>query len=599
MGSSILDGSSKEITTLILTVNKDYTIPETPSLSLFDGRDYGRDPEPKITVSKLEAAAKVTLYRDNLCKAKMSSSVTIPDGETIAHIKSDTISSDRTVTYYARQIDAAGNISSCSSQALSYTYDMTPPLAPSGLDLFAPSNSLGNDATPEITVSGVEENAQVELYSDNTCSTSASSSVSISLEQSSVTIEANSFARDGTVTYYARQIDAAGNISSCSSQTLSYTYDVTPPLAPSGLGLFAPSNSLGNDATPEITVSGVEENAQVELYSDNTCSTSASSSVSVSLGQSSVTIEANSFARDGTVTYYARQIDAAGNISSCSSQTLSYTYDVTPPLAPSGLGLFAPSNSLGNDATPEITVSGVEENAQVTLYSDNTCSTSASSSVSVSLGQSSVTIEANSFARDGTASYYALQTDATGNTSLCSTASVSYTYDATSPLPPSNLSLSAPPNSLSNDATPEIIVSGVEENAQVTLYSDNTCSTSAGPSVSVSLGQSSVTIEANSFTHDGTVTYYARQIDAAGNISSCSSQALSYTYDVTPPLAPSGLGLFAPSNNLGNDATPEITVSGVEENAQVELYSDNTCSTSAGLFCFSFLGAIQCHYRGQ
>ena len=51
--------------------------------------------------------------------------------------------------------------------------------------------------------------------------------------------------------------------------------------------------------------------------------------------------------------------------------------------------------------------------------------------------------------------------------------------------------------------------------------------------------------------------------------------SVSYTYDVTLPLAPSMLSLFSPSNNLGNDATPEITVSGVEGNAQVELYSDS------------------------
>ena len=66
------------------------------------------------------------------------------------------------------------------------------------------------------------------------------------------------------------------------------------------LSLFSPSNNLGNDATPEITVSGVEGNAQVELYSDSSCSISSGSQVSVPLGQSSITIEVNSLIRDGT-----------------------------------------------------------------------------------------------------------------------------------------------------------------------------------------------------------------------------------------------------------------------------------------------------------
>ena len=191
-GSSILDDSGKKITTLIFTAPKDFIIPETPSLSLFDGRSYGHDTRLKITVSELETAAKVTLYGDRSCKVKMSSTVTIPDGETIAHIKSDTISSERMVVYYARQIDAAGNISSCSRPGLFYTYDVTLPLAPSMLSLFSPSNNLSNDTTPEITVSGVEENAQVELYSDSSCSISSSSQISVPLGQSSITIEGHS-----------------------------------------------------------------------------------------------------------------------------------------------------------------------------------------------------------------------------------------------------------------------------------------------------------------------------------------------------------------------------------------------------------------------
>ena len=72
----------------------------------------------------------------------------------------------------------------------------------------------------------------------------------------------------------------------------------------------------------------------MKLYSDSSCSISSSSQISVPLGQTSITIETNSFVRDGTVTYYARQIDAAGNTSPCSSESLSYTYDVNSSPCP-------------------------------------------------------------------------------------------------------------------------------------------------------------------------------------------------------------------------------------------------------------------------
>ena len=158
--------------------------------------------------------------------------------------------------------------------------------------------------------------------------------------------------------------------------------DSSVPTPPSTLSLHEPSTSPGSDPTPQITVSGVGPDGSVELYSDSICSTSISSSVLLSSGQSSVTIASNRLSDDGAITYYAKQTDPAGNVSSCSSTNVSYVYDGIPT-APSGVSLHDPSGSPGNDLTPEMTVSGVEVGAGVKLYSDSTCSTSISSSVLV------------------------------------------------------------------------------------------------------------------------------------------------------------------------------------------------------------------------
>ena len=71
-------------------------------------------------------------------------------------------------------------------------------------------------------------------------------------------VEVNAFTSDDSITYYARQTDAAGNPSSCSSINAFYVYDGTTPTPPSGLVLHSPSTSPSNDPTPEILVSGVE-----------------------------------------------------------------------------------------------------------------------------------------------------------------------------------------------------------------------------------------------------------------------------------------------------------------------------------------------------
>ena len=139
---------------------------------------------------------------------------------------------------------------------------------------------------------------------------------------------------------------------------------------------------------------GVESLATVQLYRDSSCNTSASSSTPVSLGNSSVSIEADTLIVEELVTYYARQTDVAGNPSDCSQVYFSYTYDTTAQ-PPSRLALHNPPSSSGNDSTPEVLVSGLESLATVQLYSDSSCNTSASSPASVSLGDSSVIVEAD------------------------------------------------------------------------------------------------------------------------------------------------------------------------------------------------------------
>ena len=153
------------------------------------------------------------------------------ESELTVNIIANTITSDSTVTYYARQTNQAGDESSCSSSSLSYEYDGTQPVRPSGLSLHDPLTSPSNDPTPEITVAGVEPLATVQLFSDNVCSATASSSEEVLQNASTVNIVANTIVSEGTVTYYARQTDPAGNISECSTENLSYIQDESVPLA--------------------------------------------------------------------------------------------------------------------------------------------------------------------------------------------------------------------------------------------------------------------------------------------------------------------------------------------------------------------------------
>ena len=162
--------------------------------------------------------------------------------------------------------------------------------------------------------------------------------------------------------------------------------------------------------------------------------------------------------QDATVGFYANQIDMAGNESDCSAR-IGYTLDVTAPLAPTGLALEAPSTSPSTDSTPTIKVSGVEGGATVTIYRDSICTDAISDSVKVNRWASEVSVTSYGLGNEGQdvqVQFYVRQVDEAGNESPCSSASVSYIYDAIAPMKPTGLALEAPNTSPNTDSTPTI-----------------------------------------------------------------------------------------------------------------------------------------------
>ena len=311
--------------------------------------------------------------------------------------------------------------------------DSTIPSPPS-LRLISPSSSTSSNPAPRFIVSQVEEESRVRLYSDDTCTVSISEEVVVSEGETSVEVTSSILDSDRTITYYARQTDSNGNTSSCSSSSVSYTYDTTAPDMPFSLVLKNPISSISNIDTPEITVSGLisglEPGAVVRLYRDSGCQNEISSPEQVGLGQISVDIVSNRLTRDDTYTYYANQTDEAGNVSSCSIAFASYTYDSTAPSVPNRLVLYNTPTS-GNNPSPEITVFGIEENATIQLFRDGRCQSEMSSIVRSKKGQTSIRIKSAHLSHNGNYIYFARQTDEAGNVSNCSFASIIYIFDNT------------------------------------------------------------------------------------------------------------------------------------------------------------------------
>ena len=144
---------------------------------------------------------------------------------------------------------------------------------------------------------------------------------------------------------------------------------------------------------------------------------------------------------EGDVIYLALSngwyYDESGTCTQGTAHNATVTIDTTAPSAPSSIALESGLNATDNDSTPTLTVTVGETGGSVTLYTDSSCTSanaaSSATSVTDAVSPYTVDITATALTEDGAVSYYAKHADAGGNTSACSTATVSYTYDGTAP----------------------------------------------------------------------------------------------------------------------------------------------------------------------
>ena len=260
-------------------------------------------------------------------------------------------------TVYARQTDAAGNVSAASS-ALTFTLDTTvetPTLA------LASDTGLTSDSITSagaVNVTGLERGATWEYSTNAGTSWTAGTGTSLSLSG------------DGAKSVTVRQTDVAGNVSSV-SRALAFTLDAS---------VAAPTLSLANDTgssgTDKITnvgtvnVTGLENGATWE-YNLNAGTDSA---IGTSVGGGWIVGTGTSFtlSGDGAKSVAVRQTDVAGNLSA-SSTTLAVTLDTGVPEKGVISSMTTPTTATSTtayrqsgDNTPLITLTA-ETGAQIVL----------------------------------------------------------------------------------------------------------------------------------------------------------------------------------------------------------------------------------------
>jgi proprotein convertase subtilisin/kexin type 2 len=514
------------------------------------------DATPEVTVQGVENGAVVSVYKNNTCSQKVGQKISTG---TSVDIVVDELSLG-SHTLYAKQIDAAGNVSSCSLASVAYQVLGSSVQEPSSITLNSPSLNPNSVTDIIVGIAGVSNGATAYLYFDSVCSTP--NLIGSALVSGNSTVIPVNGLQEGVHTFYAKQIDASGNISNCSNASMTYEVDLSSP-APTSISLVQPAQNISSDSTPTINVSGLEPGGTVKVYKDNLCvnqiaSTQASgTSANVNLNLSSA----------GNYNFYAKQVDSLGNTSPCSVAFLSYTL-VLGNNIPSGIVMVDPVGTTGNDPTPTVKVEGVNNGSDVYVYKDVACVELVGQAQA---NGSSVNITLNDLGSDGVYSLYARQR-VFGELTACTDTPLNYTLD-TSASAPTGISLVNPASSPGADDTPTLKVSGVENGATVKIFSNSSCSVEMGTATA---SGSDVNITTKNSLADGTYTFYARQIDAVGNISACSTANVTYVLSTGASKA-SSLSLFDPATSPGSDTTPTITVSGIENGATVTIYTSSTC----------------------
>ncbi len=272
--------------------------------------------------------------------------------------------------------------------------------------------TVANDNTPIIKGTAAS-GSTVHLYTNKACSGSpVGNARAANFESTGIEV---GVADDTTTSFYANASNWSG-FSSCSATSVTYTEDSTPPAAPT-VSSTSPASPANNNS-PKV-IGSAEAGSTVKLFATAGCTGSPLASGTASSFASPGI--AASVSDNTTTTFRATATDAAGNVSPCSSTSVAYVEDSNAPPAPTVSSTSPASGS--NNNSPKV-IGSAESGSTVKLYPTASCTGSAAATgTAASFASPGLTV---SVSDNTTTTFKATATDAAGNTSSCSSSSVTY-----------------------------------------------------------------------------------------------------------------------------------------------------------------------------
>lgn len=192
-----------------------------------------------------------------------------------------------------------------------------------------PSTQLTKDATPIVRVSGVSQGDVVRIYTDSNCQNVVGTATATSAN-AFVTLTTN--LPEGANELHV-QVERQNDLFlTCSSNSISYTVDTIAPVTPSSVNMVNPIAGLTYSLNVTYELSNLQTGESASLFTSSDCTGELlGSAFSGNDGKAQVTVNMYNYALASSfpnylVKVYGHVVDAAGNISGCSTNNYDYIY---------------------------------------------------------------------------------------------------------------------------------------------------------------------------------------------------------------------------------------------------------------------------------
>ncbi len=533
--------------------SSDVTPPAAPDVLRTDPADSAASRDIAVIGTAAADAVQVQLYDDDACVNAVGAKTSREAFESTGI--ATTVPAQATKTFYATAFDETGNQSACSATSARYTNTTPLPATPTPTG----TDPGGQGYLRAIRVKGTaEEGTTVLVYEDPNCITLAAMGSAAEFADAGIGVYAP---QGATATYYARAQNQFGDLSECSTASVSYTN-----LYPIPVPTFAGTSPASPDGSTTPFIRGTSEaGLLVSLYRDAACTELAVTDTAEAFTDSGIAV----YVEPGTTATFWVRAEAADaqSASACSAESISYraiapqpdapTFDRTEPASP-------------NTSTQPRIFGNAPTGTTVRLYTSADCtgdaavSGSAEDFASLGLG---VDVPA-----DSVTTFHATASNVDA-TSVCSTASIVYTSDGTAPEPPT-VTRTDPAGPA--DAREIRVLGTAEPQSLVKLYRDAECSNAWGGSgTAEEFADTGIAATVQAGTSN---RFYAVATDGANNESTCSPTYAGYENTLSRPSAPTLTG----TDPQGPGPQTTIRVKGsAPENTSVELFASDTCTGDA------------------